>query len=143
MKNYEELDALIDACLDGRLSEEEADALSKRIEASGEARERYWQLASVHGMLEPTIQNASLNLKKVGPPRLTLLLVSMAFGLCLGVLQALVRDNPSDQPMPDFGQGSSQNQYGQPEESEESERAVQEAGNETKGEREYVASLPR
>ena len=41
------------------------------------------------------IQNASLNLKKVGPPRLALSLVGVLLGLCMGVLQALIRDNPA------------------------------------------------
>jgi len=58
--NNSELDALIDACLDGRLSEAEADRLSHWIEESSEARERYWQLASVHGMIEQSMQSASL-----------------------------------------------------------------------------------
>ncbi|TWT52505.1 Chain length determinant protein [Rubripirellula amarantea] len=40
------------------------------------------------------IQNASLNLKKVGPPRLALGVVGMMLGFCIGVLQALIRDNP-------------------------------------------------
>jgi polysaccharide biosynthesis protein PslE len=40
------------------------------------------------------IQDASLNLKKVGPPRLTLTMVGGLLGLCLGILQALVRENP-------------------------------------------------
>jgi uncharacterized protein involved in exopolysaccharide biosynthesis len=40
------------------------------------------------------IQDASLNLKKVGPPRLALFAFSGLLGLCVGVLQALVRDNP-------------------------------------------------
>lgn len=55
-----ELEGLIDACLDGRLSEEEANRLSRWIEESGDARERYWELASVHGMIEQSMQNASL-----------------------------------------------------------------------------------
>jgi len=55
-----ELDALIDAYLDGHLSEAEADSLSKSMEESSEARERYWQLASVHGMIEQSMQSASL-----------------------------------------------------------------------------------
>jgi hypothetical protein len=58
--NNSELDALIDACLDGRLSEAEADRLSQWIEESSEARQRYWQLASVHGMIEQSMQSASL-----------------------------------------------------------------------------------
>ncbi|KAA1259710.1 Chain length determinant protein [Rubripirellula obstinata] len=40
------------------------------------------------------IQNASLNLKKVGPPRAILFGLGGLLGLCVGVLQALVRDNP-------------------------------------------------
>ena len=55
-----ELDALIDACLDDRLSEEQAKRLSEWIEESSEARERYWELASVHGMVEQSMQSASL-----------------------------------------------------------------------------------
>ncbi len=58
--NDSELDALIDACLEGRLSEEEADRLSQWIEDSSDARERYWEMASVHGMIEQSMQNVSL-----------------------------------------------------------------------------------
>ena len=59
-KDNNELDALIGDCLDGRLSEAEADRLSQWIEESSEARQRYWELASVHGMIEQSIQSASL-----------------------------------------------------------------------------------
>ena len=38
------------------------------------------------------IQNASLNLKKIGPPRALLAIVGAALGLMLGILQALLRD---------------------------------------------------
>ncbi len=55
-----ELDALIDACLDGQLSEAESDRLSRWIEESSEARERYWQVAAVHGLIEQSMQSASL-----------------------------------------------------------------------------------
>ena len=55
-----ELDALIQDCLDGQLSEAEAERLSHWIEESSEARQRYWQLASVHGMVEQSLQSASL-----------------------------------------------------------------------------------
>ena len=58
--NNSELDALIDACLDGRLSDAEAERLSRWIEESSEARQRYWELASVHGLIEQSMQNASL-----------------------------------------------------------------------------------
>lgn len=59
-KDNNELDALIDASLDGRLSEVEAERLSLRIEESSDARKRYWELASVHGMIEQSMQNALL-----------------------------------------------------------------------------------
>ena len=59
-KDNSELDALINACLDGRMSEAEADRLSQWIEESSQARQRYWELASVHGMIEQTMQGASL-----------------------------------------------------------------------------------
>ncbi|TWT94661.1 GumC family protein [Stieleria varia] len=42
------------------------------------------------------IQNASLNLKKVGPPRAMLAGVGVCLGLALGLFQAIVRDNPVD-----------------------------------------------
>ena len=54
------LDALIDDCLEDRLSESDAIRLSALLEQSAEARARYWQTASVHGLLEHTLQNASL-----------------------------------------------------------------------------------
>ena len=59
-KDNSELDALIDASLDGRLIEAEAERLSLRIEESSDARKRYWELASVHGMIEQSMQNALL-----------------------------------------------------------------------------------
>jgi hypothetical protein len=55
-----ELDALIDDCLEDRLSESDATRLSALLEQSAEARARYWQTASVHGLLEHSLQNASL-----------------------------------------------------------------------------------
>ena len=94
MNNNSELDALIDASLDGRLSEEEADRLSKRIEESSEARQRYWELASVHGMIEQSMQSASLKvvtgealvapMKPIGLtrwPRITAVAAGMVIGL--------------------------------------------------------------
>ena len=59
-KDNNELDALIGDCLDGRLSEAEAESLSQLVEESSEARQRYWELASVHGMIEQSMQSASL-----------------------------------------------------------------------------------
>ncbi|NBV85249.1 MAG: hypothetical protein EBS01_03045 [Verrucomicrobia bacterium] len=55
-----ELDALIENCLEGRLTDVEAAKLSALLEESGEARARYWENASIHGMLEHTIQSKSL-----------------------------------------------------------------------------------
>jgi hypothetical protein len=46
--------------LDGNLSEVDARALSTQIEESPEVRKRYWELASIHGMVEQSIQSASL-----------------------------------------------------------------------------------
>lgn len=93
-----ELDALIDACLDSRLNEAEAERLSQWIEESSEARQRYWDLASVHGMIEQSMQNASLKavageefvtpksrLRKIlSWPRIT----EMAAGIAIGILSA-------------------------------------------------------
>ncbi len=59
MKNSE-LDALIDDCLEGCLSEADAARLSALLEESSEARTRYWAAASVHGLLEHSVQQASL-----------------------------------------------------------------------------------
>ena len=54
-----ELDDLLNRYLDGNLSEEDARALSTQIEESAEVRERYWELASIHGMVEQTMQSVS------------------------------------------------------------------------------------
>ncbi|MEQ1853718.1 MAG: hypothetical protein ABMA01_19250 [Chthoniobacteraceae bacterium] len=55
-----ELDALIEDCLEDRLSEPDAARLSALLEQSAEARARYWETASIHGLLEHTMQGASL-----------------------------------------------------------------------------------
>lgn len=57
----EELDHLIHHCLEGCLSESEAARLSALLEDSAEARDRYWATASVHGLLEDSLQRASLS----------------------------------------------------------------------------------
>ena len=59
-KNTSDLDDMLNKYLEGSLTEEEALALSNRIEQSSEVRERYWELASIHGMVEQTMQTASL-----------------------------------------------------------------------------------
>jgi len=92
--NNSELDALIDACLDGRLSDAEADQLSQWIEEFSEARERYWELASVHGLIEQSMQAASMKaatgeemaqpLQVEGParrPRINAVAAGMIFGI--------------------------------------------------------------
>lgn len=56
----DELDHLIHHCLEGCLSESEAARLSALLEDSVEARERYWATASLHGLLEDSLQQASL-----------------------------------------------------------------------------------
>jgi hypothetical protein len=58
--NPSELDALIDDCLESRLGEPDAARLSAHLEQSAEARARYWEAASVHGLLENVMQHASL-----------------------------------------------------------------------------------
>ncbi len=47
------------------------------------------------------VQDASLQLKKTGPPRAMLAVVGCMLGLTLGLLQALLRDNPTPSPRPD------------------------------------------
>ena len=58
--NQSDLDALIDDCLEGRLSEPNAAKLSAHLEHAADARTRYWEAASIHGLLEHVMQNASL-----------------------------------------------------------------------------------
>jgi cellulase/cellobiase CelA1/ferric-dicitrate binding protein FerR (iron transport regulator) len=55
-----ELDALIEDCLEGRLSEADAARLSAELQESPAARTRYWESASIHGLLEHTLEQASL-----------------------------------------------------------------------------------
>lgn len=55
-----ELESLIDDCLEGRLSEADAAKLSEHLEQYAEARARYWEMATIHGLLENSLQTASL-----------------------------------------------------------------------------------
>ncbi len=55
-----ELDLLIHECLEGCLSEQDAATLSDLLENSADARDRYWEMASMHGLLEHSMQKASL-----------------------------------------------------------------------------------
>lgn len=59
MKTHE-LDSLIDNCIEGCLSDADAAMLSRLIEESPEVRARYWEAASVHGLLEDSLQQATL-----------------------------------------------------------------------------------
>ena len=59
-KNTSDLDDMLNKYLEGSLSEVDALALSTQIEDSAEVRERYWELASIHGMVEQTMHSASL-----------------------------------------------------------------------------------
>ena len=95
--NNRELDALIGACLDGRLSVVDADRLSQWIEESGEARQRYWELASVHGMIEQSMQSASLKAATgealVTPVKMETLfrwsrIASVTAGIVIGIFSA-------------------------------------------------------
>jgi hypothetical protein len=53
------LDALIEDWLEGRLSEPDTARLSVLLEQSPEARARYWETASIHGLLEHALQETS------------------------------------------------------------------------------------
>lgn len=97
MNNKKELDALIDACLEGQLSEAEAKQLSLWIEESSEARQRYWDLAFVHGTIEQSMQSASLKATtgkltmapaKTHPMFRRFRLTSLAAGLLIGIFGA-------------------------------------------------------
>ena len=98
--NSNELDALVDAYVDGQLSEEEADRLSALIEESEEARDRYWELALVHGMLEQGLQTATVRAATGEDPAVLNVkqgsffqwprLASAAAGLLIGVFSASV-----------------------------------------------------
>lgn len=59
--NSPELDDLIDGFLNGSLDAGQAKELSKILESSDEARERYWEQASIHALLEESLQTVSLN----------------------------------------------------------------------------------
>ena len=112
-KKKRELDDLLNRYLDGNLSEEDARALSTQIEESAEVRERYWELASIHGMVEQTMQSASLQAatgkESVEPERRTRVLGLSRIktgiaGLAIGVFSASVvwafnlpQDKKSDQ----------------------------------------------
>lgn len=56
----QKLDDLIDRFLDGSLDAAQARELSGRLEESPEARERYWEHASLHALLEDSLQTTSL-----------------------------------------------------------------------------------
>ena len=60
MNDHGEIDTLISACLDGCLSDADADRLSRWIEESSGVRQRYWELASVHAMIEQSMQSTSM-----------------------------------------------------------------------------------
>ena len=90
-----DLQGLIDDCLEGRLSDENAVRLSTLLEQSAEARAQYWEAASIHGLLEHVIQGASLravtgqSLPSVSRSRrrsLRQTLAAVAAGLMIGIL---------------------------------------------------------
>ncbi|MEO0445182.1 MAG: hypothetical protein AAF191_03800, partial [Verrucomicrobiota bacterium] len=59
-KPSRELDGLIHACLDDALTAEEAERLNQMLLESSEARAQYWELALIHGQLEQSLQQASV-----------------------------------------------------------------------------------
>ena len=98
-KKKRELDDLLNRYLNGNLSEEDARALSTQIEESAEVRERYWELASIHGMVEQTMQSVSLQAttgkesvepeRRPGASGLSRIKTGIA-GLAIGVFSASV-----------------------------------------------------
>ena len=93
-----ELDSLIDDCLEGRLSEADAAQLSDHLEQSPQARVRYWEMAAIHGLLENSLQAASLRVITGQAPalapksmhRLQWYPFTAAAGLLLGLFSASV-----------------------------------------------------
>jgi hypothetical protein len=92
-----EVDQLIEDCLEGRLSEAEAARLSALLQESAEARARYWETALVHGLLENSLQQASLRVitGQVSPESARVVrwfqwrsLAAAAAGLMFGILAA-------------------------------------------------------
>lgn len=98
--NNAELDALVDAYIEGQLSVEQATRLNALIEGSEHARRRYWELALVHGMLEQGLQTASVKAAAgeqpaVAPVRRGIFLkwpglAAAAAGVVVGVFSASV-----------------------------------------------------
>ena len=95
----DELERLIHDCLEGCLGESDAARLSALLEQSAEVRQRYWETASVHGMLEDALQQASLRVvagkASVERERVTGWLrwrswPAAAAGLAFGVLSASI-----------------------------------------------------
>lgn len=89
-----ELDALIDDCLSGQLTEADAARLSAELQRSPDARSRYWDAASIHGLLEHTLQQASIrvitgqSLPKPARWYQWRSLTAAAAGLVIGLLSA-------------------------------------------------------
>jgi hypothetical protein len=95
----EELDRLIHDYLEDCLSESDAASLNLLLEQSAEARQRYWETASVHGMLEDAVQQASLRVVtgKTSPERDRMAGLTRwrswsaaAVGLAFGILSASI-----------------------------------------------------
>ena len=55
-----EVYSLIEGYFEERLTESDSARLSAIIEQSSEARSLYWEAASIHGLLEHTLQNTSV-----------------------------------------------------------------------------------
>ena len=99
-----EIDSLIEDCIEGTLSEANAARLSDLIEESALVRARYWEAASVHGQLEYVMQQVTVRAvtgQTVPMPSaskrwpqwrpLTAAAAGVAFGLfCGGVAWAVV-----------------------------------------------------
>ena len=96
--NNAELETLVDGYLEGQLTDGELKRLNSLIESSETARQRYWELAIVHGLLEQGLQSASVKaaggehpavatVKKANRPKWPGLAAAAA-GVVIGVFSA-------------------------------------------------------
>ncbi len=69
MPSHYDLENLIHAYLDGVLTEEEASRLSELLVQSEEARDKYWRIAAIHGLLENALQHEWLGTPHLLKPK--------------------------------------------------------------------------
>lgn len=87
MKDNDELDDLIDAWVDGKISQSDADRLSDRLRANEEARERFLQVTDLHACLgvDESVWSRLEVVESSGKANFTPRLMAIAAGL-IGLL---------------------------------------------------------